>query len=218
VSDCSATWVQQVLLYALATGREPEQRRAILRLAPGFVGGPALLVVAGFLDGSAQGALWAGALAVGYGVAVVRGVSGFRIHAGHFAERNGLVVIIALGESIVAAGVGVSDLIHRVGQPTVHPLDNVAVGVKRDVYARVAQKLLHVLRMLARHEEYRSARVAWIAKPDARWSAALRFFSKIKHYIDRILRYRREVLGQKPSQISRFSCPQRPFRDDEVLG
>ncbi|MBA2782298.1 MAG: low temperature requirement protein A [Actinomycetota bacterium] len=50
------------------------------------------------------------ALAVSYGVAVVRGVSGFRIHAGHFAERHGLVVIIALGESIVAAGVGVSGL------------------------------------------------------------------------------------------------------------
>jgi len=30
----------QVLLYALATGSEPEQRRAILRLAPGFVGTP----------------------------------------------------------------------------------------------------------------------------------------------------------------------------------
>ncbi len=35
---------------------------------------------------------------------------GFRIHAGHFAERHGLVVIIALGESIVAAGVGVLGL------------------------------------------------------------------------------------------------------------
>jgi low temperature requirement protein LtrA len=105
----------QVLLYALATGDTPEQRRAILRLAPGFVGGPALLIVAGFLDGYAQGALWAVALAVGYGVALIRGVSGFRIHAGHFAERHGLVVIIALGESIVAAGVGVSGLALGVG-------------------------------------------------------------------------------------------------------
>ena len=100
----------QVLLYALATGDTPEQRMAILRLAPGFVGGPALLIVAGFLDGYAQGALWAGALAVGYGVAYVRGVSAFRIHAGHFAERHGLIIIIALGESIVAIGVGASRL------------------------------------------------------------------------------------------------------------
>src|SRR5919112_2969133 len=61
----------QVLLYALATGREPE-RRAVLRLAPGFLGAPALLIVAGFLDGYTQGALWAVALAVGYGYAYIR--------------------------------------------------------------------------------------------------------------------------------------------------
>jgi low temperature requirement protein LtrA len=46
------------------------------------------------------------ALAVSYGVAFVRSLSGFRVHAGHFAERHGLVVIIALGKSIVAVGVG----------------------------------------------------------------------------------------------------------------
>lgn len=97
----------QVILYALASGREPE-RRAVFRLAPGFLGSPALLIVAGFLDGYAQGTLWATALAVEYGLAFVRGVSGFRIHPGHIAERHGLVVIIALGESIVAVGVGAS--------------------------------------------------------------------------------------------------------------
>src|SRR5918995_595920 len=101
-------WLLQVLLYALATGSEPETRRAMLRLAPGAVGGPVLLIVAGFLDGYAQGALWAVGLAIAYGVAFVRGVSGFRVHAGHFAERHGLIVIIALGESIVAVGVGAS--------------------------------------------------------------------------------------------------------------
>ena len=98
----------QVLLYALATSRDPEQRRAILRIAPGFLGAPALLIVAGLLDGFAQGALWAVALALEYGVPAVRSLSGFRIHPGHFAERHGLVVIIALGESIVAVGVGAS--------------------------------------------------------------------------------------------------------------
>jgi low temperature requirement protein LtrA len=97
----------QMGLYALATGREPE-RRAILRLAPSFLGAPAPLLVAGFFDGFAQGAMWATALAVVYGDAYIRGVSGFRIHPAHFAERHGLIVIIALGESIVAVGVGVS--------------------------------------------------------------------------------------------------------------
>jgi low temperature requirement protein LtrA len=105
----------QVLLYALATGRVPEQRQAILRLAPGFLAAPALLIVAGFLDGPAQGWLWTVALAIDYGVAAVRGVSGFRVHAGHFVERHGLIIIIALGESIVAIGVGASGLTLRAG-------------------------------------------------------------------------------------------------------
>jgi low temperature requirement protein LtrA len=69
-----------------------------------------LLVVAGFLDGPAQGVLWALALAIDYGVALLRGVAGFRVHAGHFVERHGLIIIIALGESIVAIGVGAAGL------------------------------------------------------------------------------------------------------------
>jgi low temperature requirement protein LtrA len=100
----------QVLLYALATGGTPETRRAILRLSTGFLLAPALLIVAGFLDGFAQGLLWIFALLIDYGVALVGGVSGFRVHAGHFVERHGLIIIIALGESIVAVGVGVSGL------------------------------------------------------------------------------------------------------------
>ena len=105
----------QVLLYALATGGTPETRQAILRLAPGFLVAPALLIGAGFLDGFAQGALWVVALAIDYGVALIGGVSGFRVHAGHFVERHGLVIIIALGESIVAIGVGASGLEIGVG-------------------------------------------------------------------------------------------------------
>src|SRR5918995_6477342 len=78
----------QVLLYALATGGTPETRRAILRLSTGFLLAPALLIVAGFLDGFAQGLLWVVALAIDYGVAFVGGVSGFRVPAGHFVERH----------------------------------------------------------------------------------------------------------------------------------
>ena len=102
-----------VVLYGLATGRTPETHQAIVRLAPGFLVAPVLLVPAGFLDGLAQGALWAVALAIDFGVALIRGVSGFRVHAGHFVERHGLVIIIALGESIVAIGVGASGLALR---------------------------------------------------------------------------------------------------------
>jgi len=99
-----------VLLFVLATGVPSEAHQAMLRLAPGFLGAPALLIPAGFLDGFAQGALWAAAIGIDLGVSLVGGVSGFRVHAGHFVERFGLIVIIALGESIVAIGVGASGL------------------------------------------------------------------------------------------------------------
>ena len=39
----------------------------------------------------------------------MRGVAGYRVHPAHFAERFSLIVIIALGESIVAIGVGAGD-------------------------------------------------------------------------------------------------------------
>jgi low temperature requirement protein LtrA len=99
-----------VVLFVLATGNTPETRQAMLRLAPGFLAAPALLIPAGFVDGFAQGALWATAIAIDLSVSLIRGVSGFRVHAEHFVERYGLVVIIALGESIVAIGVGASGL------------------------------------------------------------------------------------------------------------
>jgi low temperature requirement protein LtrA len=102
--------VLHVVLFVVATGSTPEARQAMLRLAPGFLGAPVLLIPAGFLDGFAQGALWAVALAIDLGVSFVRGVSGFRVNAEHFVERYGLIVIIALGESIVAIGVGASGL------------------------------------------------------------------------------------------------------------
>src|SRR5215213_4152884 len=104
-----------VVLYVLATGSTPESRQAMLRLAPGFLGAPVLLIPAGFLEGFAQGALWIVALAIDLGVSLVRGVSGFRVHAEHFVERYGLIVIIALGESIVAIGVGASGLVIGTG-------------------------------------------------------------------------------------------------------
>jgi low temperature requirement protein LtrA len=44
-----------VVVYALATGQTPETQRAVLRLAPGLLGGPVLLIAAGFPDGLAQG-------------------------------------------------------------------------------------------------------------------------------------------------------------------
>jgi low temperature requirement protein LtrA len=62
--------------------------------------------VAAPLDGVVQGSVWALALLADFGGPAVAGVEGWRLVPGHFAERHGLVVILALGESIVALGAG----------------------------------------------------------------------------------------------------------------
>jgi low temperature requirement protein LtrA len=94
-----------IVVYAYGA-QEEDVSGAILNLAPGLLIAPALLVLAGYLDGGAQVGVWIGALLIDYGTPYIRDVSGFRVSASHFAERFGLIVIIALGESIVAVGAG----------------------------------------------------------------------------------------------------------------
>jgi low temperature requirement protein LtrA len=84
--------------------------QAVRRLARTAVPAPALLILAGFLDGPARELIWVLALALDFSGPYVFGVRGYRISAGHFAERFSLIVIIALGESIVAIGVGAEHL------------------------------------------------------------------------------------------------------------
>lgn len=69
-----------------------------------------LLLVAGFLHGAPQLALWAVAAAVNYLGALIGHMRGWRVSPAHFVERFGQVVMIALGESIVAIGLGARGL------------------------------------------------------------------------------------------------------------
>ena len=68
--------------------------------------GVTLLFCASFADGWLQGAIWALALLLDVGAPFLFWSSGWQLMPAHFAERYGLIVIIALGESIVAIGVG----------------------------------------------------------------------------------------------------------------
>ena len=95
-----------LVLYAIAGRRDPDLLRALVGFAPTATIGPVCILVAGSVDGSAQTALWVVGLAVLYGGALIGRGRGWRISPAHFAERDGLIVIIALGESIVALGVG----------------------------------------------------------------------------------------------------------------
>jgi low temperature requirement protein LtrA len=95
-----------IALFVLASRDDPALRKSVLGLAGGTAVGVGLLVVASFTDGGVQLGLWALALALDMGEPYLFGSEGWKLVPGHFAERHGLIIIIALGESIVAIGVG----------------------------------------------------------------------------------------------------------------
>ena len=96
------------LVLSPAVGRDdPDRRGALLRFAPTAIFGASLLVFAGFLEGDERIAVWVVALAIDYLGPVVIGVGrGWMVAPEHFAERHGLIILIALGESLIAIGVG----------------------------------------------------------------------------------------------------------------
>jgi low temperature requirement protein LtrA len=100
-----------VVLFWAISGDDPALRRQVGRFAPTMVGGTVLLLFAANTSGNAQLLLWLAAVVADYGGTLAIGARGWRLNsARHFAERHGLMVMIALGESIVAIGVGVTHL------------------------------------------------------------------------------------------------------------
>jgi low temperature requirement protein LtrA len=96
----------QIALFTIASREDPALRRSVIGLAGSTAIGVGLLVIAAATDGALQGGLWALALLLDMGGPFLFGSEGWTLVPAHFAERHGLIVIIALGESIVAIGVG----------------------------------------------------------------------------------------------------------------
>ncbi|HKB50981.1 MAG TPA: low temperature requirement protein A [Solirubrobacterales bacterium] len=97
-----------IALFMLASPEDDGLRHSVLGLAASSAVAVMLLLAASLFDGLAQGALWALALLLDMGGPYFFGSEGWKLMPEHFAERHGLIVIIALGESIVAIGVGAS--------------------------------------------------------------------------------------------------------------
>jgi low temperature requirement protein LtrA len=103
----AARWLH-IFIWAEAND-DVDTGQAIVRLSRTAVPAPALLIAAGLVDdGTLRAALWIVALSIDLAGPYLFGVRGFRVSPGHFAERFSLIVIIALGESIVAIGAGVT--------------------------------------------------------------------------------------------------------------
>src|SRR5260221_4868321 len=100
-----------VLVHAALYARVDRQ---IWRIAPFNVTSALLVIAAGFTSGIARYTLWVAALVIQAGAPLVVRLGGrFEIRPGHFAERHGALVIVAIGESVAAIGLGAIGL--RVG-------------------------------------------------------------------------------------------------------
>jgi low temperature requirement protein LtrA len=103
--------IAHIWLFTIASRDDPDLRRSVTGLAGSTAVGVSLLAAASFTDGFLQGALWAIAITFDVGVPFLFFAEGWKLMPSHFAERYGLIVIIALGESIVAIGVGAHEIV-----------------------------------------------------------------------------------------------------------
>jgi low temperature requirement protein LtrA len=100
-------------LYADASKKGNAEWSAIAGFAVTVAIGMALLIAGALAHGGVRIALWVVAVAIDYAGPAwltrerLRGLQ--RVAVAHFAERNGLFVIICLGESVVAIGAGAAN-------------------------------------------------------------------------------------------------------------
>jgi low temperature requirement protein LtrA len=102
--------VLNAALYTWGVRHDPVQLRATAGLAPWFVAAALVALVGGFVDPDLRPWIWLGSLAIDGAGSLAASRSRWKVSPAHFAERYGLIVIIALGESVVAIGLGVREL------------------------------------------------------------------------------------------------------------
>jgi low temperature requirement protein LtrA len=146
--------VLHLVVYAQGSHGDRDLNRQIMRFAPTAIIGPTLIIIAGtFDDTGIRELLWLIALALDYVGAVTAGVSGWRVSPGHFAERHGLIIIIALGESIVSIGIGLSGVDLGTGE-IIGAILGVVIAACLwwtyfDVVAKVAEQMLRQAKGMA---------------------------------------------------------------------
>lgn len=95
-------------MYWTLSASDPPMRCQLVRFTPAVLTGSGLMFCASGAHGAAQTWLWVGALAADFVGLAIGGPQGWRLRsASHFSERHGQIIIIALGESILAIGVAV---------------------------------------------------------------------------------------------------------------
>ena len=165
--------VHNVLYLRVAGDDHALQRQVLITNGISIPVTLALLLFGALLGGPWQPWIWLAAALTDAGIVAVTSIGGsWRIHSpAHWAERFGLVVILALGESVVSIGVGVASAplhwqvlagavlsvagaivlwwlyFHRVSSGAEHALARLS-GVERSDAATVGYTYLHFLVVL----------------------------------------------------------------------
>ncbi len=110
----------------IGAAADTAHRAAIMRFALLSVGGLAAVLAGAAVGGTAQMWLWGLAILLDL---VAAGIAGrfedWRLHPAHFVERHGLIVIIALGESLIVAAAA---LVGATRTPDLMAVSVLAVG------------------------------------------------------------------------------------------
>ncbi len=96
-----------VVCVHLALLSQSSARVGTARLAPFNLTSALLVVAAGFVDGPTKYVLWVGAFLLQAVTPYLNVAPHFELNPEHFVERHGLFVIVALGETVIAIGLGV---------------------------------------------------------------------------------------------------------------
>jgi len=84
--------------------------KAMTGLGPFNLVTAGLLVVAGLTNGNARWLLFGAGFVLHWLTPLFTRTGGFRIRSGRFVERHGLILLIAIGESVVAVGIGLGTI------------------------------------------------------------------------------------------------------------
>lgn len=98
-------------LYLRVSAHDPAQLAGVRTFAVWSALGLLLVLVGAFVPSSVRPWVWLGVVVLDLVAALAAGRHrDWNLHVEHFAERHGLIVIIALGEALIVAGAGVQGL------------------------------------------------------------------------------------------------------------
>ena len=103
--------IMQLVLFVVAGRRTEGVVRAALRIAPGATISSALILIGAVSKIGPLEIWWTAALLFEYATLLMINLEGWRVSAGHFYERHGLIFIISLGEAVISIGIGAAGLV-----------------------------------------------------------------------------------------------------------